>query len=162
MSQKISQEETEEIIQLLLAGKGLRETARITGRSPATVKKIKDTELNDPELKRARTQVKEKIALNGGEILKKLYALMDRRVERALEHEDEIDKLLEQAAENANGNDKKFCMKGALRTISKMKVDDVGRIAQSIGIIGTREAIRCGEPTERVENVIKNLIGDKF
>lgn len=162
MSQKIPQKDIEEIVQLLLAGKGIRETARITKRAPATVKKIKDTELNNPELKQARTQVKEKIALQGGEILKNLYALMNRRVERALNREDEIDELLEQAIANANDKDKKFCMTGALRTISKVKVDDVGRIAQAIGIIGTREALRDGEPTERFENIIKGLGGKRF
>lgn len=160
--QKLRQEEVEEIVQLLLNGKSIRETARMTNRAPATVKKIKDTELKRPELEQVRTQVQENIASKGGEILKKLYALMDRRVERALMREDEIDELLEHATETASPTEKKFYLKGALRTISRIKVDDVGRIAQSIGIIGTRESLNKGEATERIETVIKALKGDRF
>lgn len=91
------------------------------------------------------------------DIINKAQQVLERRMERVIEHEAEIDELI---GEVMSDSDVKGKERDAL--IAKMraiKVDDVSKIAVVLGTLYDKQALANKEPTEVVEG---NLQVKKF
>ncbi len=101
-----------------------------------------------------RNSKKEEFARNAWDIIDKANELLKRRIERALEYEDEIDEIVDEVA-NANKltipPEEKKALFSKLRTI---KVDDIREIATVIGTIYDKQALANKEATSIVEGGI--------
>lgn len=120
----------------------------------------------DKDLVALRKKKKAEFVDNAWEIIEKTQSLLMKRIERALDSEDEIDQLLEEILLLDNKNLSQEQRKALYRKISTIKVEDVGKIATVLGTIYDKQALASNEPTSRVEgslrleDLIKKVEGD--
>lgn len=102
-----------------------------------------------------RNAKKEEFARNAWNIIDKANELLMRRIQRALECEDEIDSLIDEvmdADKEEMSDASKKAVLGKLRTI---KVEDMREITTVIGTIYDKQALVNKEATEIVEGGIQ-------
>ena len=109
----------------------------------------------DKDLVALRKKKKAEFVDNAWEIIEKTQSLLMKRIERALDSEDEIDQLLEEILLLDNKNLSQEQRKALYRKISTIKVEDVGKIATVLGTIYDKQALASNEPTSRVEGSLK-------
>ncbi len=127
------------------------ETARILGVSATTVKGIVDANKDKPEFVRLQGEKKEEFAKQATEIIEKGLLLLNRRFDRALASENELDALIEMVLESEK---KEISSEEKARLIAKLKtfkVDDVKSITTAIGTLFDKRALSSGSATEVVE-----------
>lgn len=134
------------------------EVARRLGLKPSTVQTWKEKWEkegdNEGSLVRLREDKKKEFVDDAWNIIWKANSLLARRLDRALESENEIDEIIDQVAmagQATLSHEEKKALFSKLRTI---KVDDIREIATVIGTIYDKQALANKEATSIVEGGI--------
>ena len=156
--QKHNDDIKEKAFAMLTECNNVSEVARRLGLKPSTVQTWKDKWEKEAEsgvensLVKLREEKKKGFVDDAWNIIGKAQTLLERRLARAIEHEDEVDKLIE-AVQGEDLPDKaKQALISKLRVI---RVDDMREIATVLGTIYDKQALANKEATSIVEGGIQ-------
>lgn len=132
-----------------------KQTSRELGVSVSTVKKIVDEHIDEPEFEKLCNETKESFSESASKLIDKGLNLLNRRFDRALEHEEELDAMIDEIAGTST-----LVLTQAEKTalISKLKalqLQDVKAITTAIGTLFDKRALADGSSTENVSVSIK-------
>jgi hypothetical protein len=110
---------------------------------------------DDPEFVKLRDETKESFADSAKSIIDKGMTLLERRFDRALEHEDELDLMID---EIVNTHKTQLSQQEKTALISKLRalqLQDVKAITTAIGTLYDKKALAEGGATDNVTVQVK-------
>lgn len=137
------------------------ETARNLGMAVATVKNIVDDNENAEEFKKLRIEKREEFSEKASEIIDKGLLLLNRRLNRAIEEEEQLDDLIEEVY---SMDDEEMSQQSKTATVNKirnMQLHNLKDITTAIGTLYDKRALSKGEMTQNV-GFATNLSIDKL
>lgn len=148
----------EKAIAMLLTGSSLSEVSKAlkVPKSTIAVWKNKDNETND-KIGRLRTEKKMEWANKAWNVVGLGTTLLERRLKRAVEQEDEIDELIDNTLDaiehdaDLTSVQKHNKYVAVSSKISALKIDDINKIAVTVGTMYDKTALAQGEATESVK-----------
>lgn len=165
MQGKKYSDETKEQAYLLYATSGsFAQVARELGIARSTVKGwIDQKRAEEPdEFEQLRTEKKEEFIDKASQIINKGLKLLDRRINTALEHENELDLLIYeifQSDKDELSQDEK------LRLVNKIKsiqVQKLGEITTAIGTLYDKRALAKGDSTQNTKVSVEMSMDEKI
>ena len=120
----------------------------------------------NPEFVKLRTKKKEEFVNSAWNIIEKANKLIERKIERALSIEDDIDDLIKKAKRNQDLSKEDILLLN--KNINKLSIDNIGQVSTVIGTLYDKQALINKEATvnhgvdESLESVLKNLQGDEM
>ena len=140
-----------------------RATARDMGVTDCCVKDV--IERNYDEFLRIQAEKKEDFLSRSNRIIDKMTNLLDRRVTRALETEDEIDKPIDfiwDIDENAEDKDEKMTYKekvSLVKRLGKISLNSMNEITTSMGTVFDKTRIlQCNDNNNETPSVTVNIV----
>ncbi len=133
----------------------LKETARELSLPVSTVKTIVDKNKDKPEFVKLRDEKMSEFSSRASEIIQKGLILLNKRFDRAIASEEDLDVLIDEIFEMDKkelSQDEKKRLVGKIRAL---QLQDVKAITTAIGTLYDKKALADGNPTERTE-----IIGD--
>lgn len=128
------------------------ETAKALDLAPNTVKGIYLKNKDVKEFAQLLDKNKEMFAEQATEIINKTLKILLKRIDRALKHEEKLDKILEEIESDSELNDKlKAKLIGEIR---KMQMQSASDLARTMAIVFDKRALAKGEATESTEITI--------
>ena len=158
---KTSPEDIYKIMALWFTNYNLRETARIMDMPLSTVKGIVDEHKNADEFAELRTQTEKAFAQKTTEIIEKGLIILNKRLNRAIEHEEDLDDLIEEIWDI---DDDEMSYKEKDKIVNKIKtlqLQNIKDITTAIGTLYDKRALSRGEVTQNV-GFATNLSLDKL
>lgn len=129
---------------------------RALAKSEARAKKRRE-ENNEPDevddehdLALLRKRKKEEFVNDAWRVIGKAQSLLERRLSRALDSEDEIDGLLREVCEINRGGLTEANRKAIASKIAAIKVENVRDLSTVLGTLFDKQALASREPTEVV------------
>ena len=114
-----------------------------------------DTNLRTENLVELRNKKKKEFVDSSWNIISKAQTLLERRITRALEKEDELDSLVTEI-EQLDYKDLSLEQRKALhKKMAAIKVEDVGKLATMLGTLYDKQALANNEATSKVDGVIR-------
>lgn len=110
----------------------------------------------DDDLAKLRAKKKERFARKAWRSIELSMTLLERRLERAVEQEAELDRLLQEA----NGEDavrSERARKEILGKLSVLRCEDMGKLATVLGTLYDKQALIAKEETEIVGGEVRLL-----
>ena len=131
------------------------ETARLLGLPESTVEKIVKSNREDPDFVKLCVEKRTEFAEKASQIVGKGMTLLNRRLDRALEQEMELDKLIDEVydmdKEELSFDEKKRL----ISTLRNLQLQDIRAVTQTVGTMFDKKALAEGKPTENVSIEIK-------
>ena len=130
-----------------------KETAKELGLAVSTVKGIVDSNKDKPEFVKLRNEKMSEFSTRASEIIQKGLTLLNRRLDRALASEEDLDLLIDEiyaTDKEKLSQDEKNRLVNKIRTL---QVQDMKDITTAIGTLYDKKALADGKPTERTEIV---------
>ena len=123
------------------------ETARQLDMPESTVRKIIDDNKGKEEFAELCEQKRDEFVSAADKIIYKATDLLNKRLDTALEQQEELDEILSEAMsmDNKEFNDSE--KKALLRRINKLQVNALNEITTAIGTMYDKRALAKGEPT---------------
>ena len=138
------------IMALWFTNYNLRETSRELGIPLTTVKDTVDKNKNKPEFEELRTQKQAEFSNKASEIIEKGLLLLNRRLNRAIESEEELDDLIDEVY-FADKDEMSYTEKQAIiNKIKNLQVQNIKDITTAIGTLYDKRALSRGEMTQNV------------
>ena len=128
-----------------------KQTSRDTGVPVATVKGIVDKNINNPEFEKLQNEIKANFADSATSIIEKGMTLLERRFNRALTHEAELDDFIEAITDTPNHQLSQQEKTQLVTKLRGLQLQDVKSITTAIGTLYDKRALAEGKPTERTE-----------
>ncbi len=132
-----------------------KETARTLSLPVSTVKSIVDNNKDKPEFVKLRNEKMLEFSNRASEIIQKGLTLLDKRFDRAIASEEDLDALIDEIfatdKEELSQDEKN-------RLVSKLKalqLQDIRAITTAIGTLFDKKALADGAATENVAVEIK-------
>jgi DNA-binding transcriptional MerR regulator len=128
----------------------MRETSRELGVPLTTVKEIVDKNKNAEEFEELRTQTEKAFAQKTTEIIEKGLILLNKRLNRAIEHEDDLDELIEEIWDI---DDDEMSYKEKDKLVNKIKtlqLQNIKDITTAIGTLYDKRALSRGDMTQNI------------
>ncbi len=148
----------EKALALLATNNSLTEVSKQLHVSISTLQTWKNKHKDDEEFVNLRKKKKAEFVDNAWSIINSAQSLLKRRLERALNSEDEIDQLVDEITQLEDKELTQEQRKALYRRISLIKVEDVGKIATVLGTLYDKQALANDEPTERFEVKLEDLL----
>ena len=143
----------EQALALLSVNNNVGEVAKQLGLPYKTVYNWRNQPSNDtPNLEKLRNENKEKFVNKSWEIIGKAQKLIDKRMNRAIEFEDEIDELIDRIAIDDSLTDAEI--KSIITKIKKLKLESATELSTVIGTLYDKQALANKEATAIVEGNI--------
>lgn len=158
---KTSPETVYKVMALWFTNYNLRETARNLNMPLTTVKDIVDKNKSNPDFEQLRTQTEKAFAQKTTEIIEKGLLLLNKRLDRAIEHEEDLDELIEEIWDI---DDEEMSYKDKDKLVNKIKtlqLQNIKDITTAIGTLYDKRALSKGEMTQNV-GFATNLDIDKL
>lgn len=114
-----------------------------------------DTNLRTENLVELRNKKKKEFVDNSWNIISKAQTLLERRITRALEKEDELDSLVSEIEQLDYQDLNQEQRKSLHRKMAAIKVEDVGKLATMLGTLYDKQALANNEATSKVDGVIR-------
>lgn len=133
----------------------LKETSRVLGIPVATVKNIVDANKDKSEFVKLQDEKKADFAEKASDIIDKGMALLERRFNRALEQEEDLDSLIDEIFRTER---EELSQDEKQRLVSKLKalqLQDIKAITTAIGTLFDKRALAEGNATENVAVEVK-------
>lgn len=130
-----------------------KETARELDLPYMTVKSIVDKNKDKPEFVKLRNEKMNEFSARASEIIQKGLTLLNRRLDRALASEEDLDLLIDEiyaTDKEELSQDEKNRLVNKIRTLQVQNMKD---ITTAIGTLYDKKALADGKPTERTEIV---------
>ena len=128
------------------------ETAKTLKLAPNTVKGIYLKNKDKKEFAQLLDKNKELFAEQATEFVNKSMKILLRRTDRALDHEEKLDKILSEF--EADSELKDSTKKKLVAEITKMQMQSVSDVARAMAIAYDKRALAKGEATENTEITI--------
>lgn len=128
-----------------------KETARELDLPYMTVKSIVDKNKDKPEFVKLRNEKMNEFSARASEIIQKGLTLLNRRLDRALASEEDLDLLIDEiyaTDKEELSQDEKNRLVNKIRTLQVQNMKD---ITTAIGTLYDKKALADGKPTERTE-----------
>lgn len=134
-----------------IATRNYNETARNLGMAVSSVKDIVDNNKDKDEFVNLRIQKENEFADQATEIINKGLVLLSRRMNRAVEHEEELDDLIDEIWD-LDEDEMSYKEKDKLVTKIKMlQLQNIKDITTAIGTLYDKRALSRGESTQNVD-----------
>ena len=158
---KTNPQDVYNVMALWFTNYNLRETSRTLGIPLTTVKDIVDKNKNAVEFEQLRTQTEKAFAQKTTEIIEKGLLLLNKRLNRAIEHEEDLDDLIDEVWD-MDEDEMSYKEKDKLvNKIKTLQVQNIKDITTAIGTLYDKRALSRGEMTQNV-NFATNLSLDKL
>lgn len=137
----------------LLTVKSVSEVAKELNLPYSTVKTWKKSfESNDEnDFAELRQKNKRAFVTDAWAMISQIKKILERRINRALENEDEIDSLVDEVLRLSNENMNDTQRKAFLRRINAIKLDDVRELSILLGTLYDKQALASKEATAIIE-----------
>ena len=158
---KTSPEVIYQVMALWFTNYNMRETARTLDLPLSTVKDIVDKNKNADEFEELRTQTEKAFAQKTTEIIEKGLLLLNKRLNRAIEHEEDLDELIDDIWDI---DDDEMSYKEKDKLVNKIKtlqLQNIKDITTAIGTLYDKRALSRGEMTQNL-GFATNLSIDKL
>lgn len=130
------------------------EVSRQLGVPVRTVNKIVNENINKPEYAKLCQEKKEEFSSKASKIIDKQLELLSRRVDTALEHQEELEELIYEVW-SADKEEIKEAQKKSIATrISKLQLNSLSEITTSMGTLYDKMRLDKGESTENTNQTI--------
>lgn len=132
-----------------------KETARDLNLPYMTVKSIVDKNKDKPEFVKLREEKMSEFSKKASEIIQKGLTLIDRKFDRAIVSEEDLDLLIDEIFAT---DKEELTQDEKNRLVSKVRalqLQDVRAIINAIGVLTDKKLLLEGKPTSRTE-----LVGD--
>ena len=147
---KTSPEVIYQVMALWFTNYNLRETARIMDMPMTTVKDIVDANKNKPEFVELRAQKQAEFADKATEIIEKGLLLLNKRLDRAIMDEDELDDLIDEVY-FTDKEEMSYTEKSAIiNKIKNLQLQSVKELTNAIGVLYDKRALTKGEMTQNL------------
>lgn len=147
---KTNPETVYKIMALWFTNYNLRETARELNIPLSTVKDTVDKYKNADEFQQLRTQTEKAFAQKTTEIIEKGLIILNKRLNRAIEHEEDLDDLIEEVwdiDEDEMSYKEKDKLVNKIKTLQLQNIKD---ITTAIGTLYDKRALSRGELTQNL------------
>lgn len=124
-------------------------------RDSQETKDNQDTNLRSENLIELRNKKKKEFVDNSWSIIDKAQKLLERRITRALENEDQLDSLVREIMKLDNQTLSQEQRKALHKKMSTIKVEDVGKLSTMLGTLYDKQALANNEATSKVDGVIR-------
>ena len=148
----------ERAIQLYGVTGSITKVAKQLGVSKSTVHRWLHDDDAAPIVEQVRTEKKREFAQEAGEVLRKSLRLLDRRITTALEHERELEALLQAVQED--GELRALEKEALIRKLRALEVQRLGELATAMGVLYDKRALAQGEATENGQFEVKITVVD--
>ena len=139
------------IMALWFTNYNLRETSRELGIPLTTVKDIVDRNKNNPDFEELRTQTEKAFAQKTTEIIEKGLLLLNKRLDRAIEHEEDFDDFIDEIWD-IDEDEMSYKEKDKLvNKIKMLQLQNIKDITTAIGTLYDKRALSRGESTQNVD-----------
>ena len=158
---KTAPEDVYKIMALWFTNYNLRETARTLNMPLTTVKDTVDKYKNAEEFEQLRTQTEKAFSQKATEIIEKGLILLNKRLNRAIEHEEDLDELIDEIWDI---DDDEMPYKEKDKIVNKVKtlqLQNIKDITTAIGTIYDKRALSRGDMTQNI-GFATNLSLDKL
>lgn len=132
-----------------------KETAADLGLSYSTVKDIVTKNKDKPEFVKLREKKKEEFSKQADEIIQKGLTLLNRRFDRAINQEEELDILINEIFATNKVEISQDEKTKLVTKIRALQLQDVKAITTAIGTLFDKKALAEGKSTENVAIEIK-------
>ena len=127
------------------------QTARALGMPASTVKDIVDKNLNNPDFVKLQDETKATFVDSASSIIEKGMTLLERRFDRALTHEAELDAFIDAITDTPTLQLSQQEKSQLITKLRGLQLQDVKSITTAIGTLYDKRALAEGKPTERTE-----------
>ena len=112
---------------------------------------------NELDLVKAREKSKKEFVKKSWDLITKSQSLIERRLDRAIEEEDEIDQILDEIMcldhKELTDNERKALAK----RVAALKVENIKDLAVVLGTIYDKQALANKEPTSIIDGKVKKF-----
>lgn len=145
---KTAPEDVYKIMALWFTNYNLRETARELDLPLSTVKDIVHKYKNADDFAELRTQTEKAFAQKTTEIIEKGLLLLNKRLNRAIEHEEDLDDLIDEIWD-VDEDEMSYKEKDKLiNKIKTLQLQNIKDITTAIGTLYDKRALSRGEMTQ--------------
>ena len=130
-----------------------KETARDLKLPVTTVKSIVDGNKDKPEFVTLRNEKMNEFSRRASEIIQKGLTLLNRRFDRALSSEADLDVLIDEIFATKKEELTQDEKNKLVNKIRALQLQDIKAITTAIGTLFDKKALADGKPTERTEIV---------
>lgn len=136
----------------------LNETSRKLNIPVTTVKDIYDRNKDKEEFVKLQTEKRDEFVESATRIINKATELLDRRLQTALDNQDELDEIIEQVYDTDKKELNETQKKTIVNKIAKMQLNNLSEITTALGTLYDKKALSEGKNTV---NTGINIIMDK-
>ena len=148
---KTSPEQIHKVMALWFTNYNMRETARVLNMPLTTVKDIVDKYKNAEEFEEFRTQKQKEFSAKATEVIEKGLQLLNRRLDRAIETEEELDDLIDEVY-FTDKEDMSYTEKSAIiNKIKGMQIQNIKDITTAIATLYDKRALNQGDSTQNID-----------
>lgn len=156
---KFNDDIKEKALAMLATNNNITEIARELEIHESTLRTWRDNQKDD-EFTNLRKEKKKEFIDGAWDIITKARKLLERRISRALENESELDNIISQLKEPLTEEQKK----ALYGKISKLKLEDVGKLSTVLGTLYDKQALASNDPTVNLggatlEELVKKVEG---
>ena len=137
------------------------ETARQLDMPESTVRKIVDDNKDKEEFATLCEQKRDEFVEKADKIIYKATSLLEKRLDTALENQDELESILDEAMQLDNKEFNDSQKKALIKRISKLQVNALNEITTAIGTMYDKRALAKGEPTSNEKLTINIDLSDE-
>lgn len=134
------------------------ETARFLDLPISTVKKIVDTNKDKDEFVKLCNEKKDEFVERANNIIDKATQLLERRIDTALENQDEIEELIQEVYNAGNDEIKGAQKKALVKKLTRLQLNALNEITTAIGTMYDKRALAQGDPTSNVKIKLEDMI----
>ena len=131
------------------------ETARQLNIPAKTVEKLYKDNKDKPEFTKLCVEKKEEFAQNATNIINKATELLERRLDMALESQDELDEMINEIWEIDKKDLNETRKKTLVNKLTKLQLNNLSEITTAIGTLYDKRALAKGETTSNTGITIK-------
>lgn len=132
-----------------------RQTARVLDMPPSTVSKVVEENKEKEEFRQLCEKKKKDFAQKASDIIDKGLALLERRLNTALEHEEELNALIENIYTSSKEEISQKEKRTLITKIKALQLQKLGDITTAIGTLYDKRALARGESTENTTIQVK-------
>lgn len=152
---KTDNETIYEIMLSVFSTNNFSETARQLKIPVTTVEKIYKDNKDKEEFVKLWNEKKEEFAQTATRIINKATNLMEKRIDLANEHEDELEELIEEIWKTDKKDMNETKKKALVSKIAGMQLYSIKELAVAVGTMFDKRALAKGESTTNTDITIK-------
>lgn len=153
--QKTSLETIYKIMTSWTITNNFKETAGELGLPISTVKGIVDKNKDKPEFVKLRNEKMDEFSDRASEIIQKGLTLLNRKLDRALSSEEELDELIDEIYDTPKAQLSQDEKNRLVNKIKALQLTDIKAITTAIGTLYDKRALAEGGATENVTVSVK-------